>query len=406
MIFFHAFFQRPEHLARVFRLLHVDEIYDDDAAEVAQAQLLGYGLGRFQVGLVYGFLQVPVAYERARINVYGRHGLGLVYDKMPAGLQLYLAFQGFLQFILDGIQVHDRPLTGVVFDPAQEIGNEMFAELHDPLVGFLGVDTYFFNLAVGQVPHGPNHQGQVLVDQRRRVGVFCANGYGTPELEQEVHVPVQFVFLGALRGGPDDETAPGRFRFDGMQHRSAAACAQGDLLLLGLVVGNDPAQAFPLRFILYPLGDPDNGVVGNEHEVAGRNGDTGGEPCALGADRVLDHLHQELLAFGQQGIDRILRERAGNGLHLQVFLGFDQVRDVQEPGAFQADIDERRLHARQYPVHAPLDDISDQAAFAGPFDMDVLQHAVLHHGDAGLVGSDVYEDLFAHEFRTTVRSGG
>ena len=48
--------QRLNDLAPMLRLLHVDEVDDDDAAEIAQAQLPRNGHRRLEVGAKYGFL--------------------------------------------------------------------------------------------------------------------------------------------------------------------------------------------------------------------------------------------------------------------------------------------------------------------------------------------------------------
>ena len=60
------FFQRLDHLTAVLGLLHVDEIDDDDAAEIAQAQLPRDGHRRLQIGAENRLFQVPVADEAHR----------------------------------------------------------------------------------------------------------------------------------------------------------------------------------------------------------------------------------------------------------------------------------------------------------------------------------------------------
>jgi len=55
----------------VFLVFHVDEIDDDDAAEVAQAQLPRDGLRRLQVGLEDRVVEVARADETAGIDVDG-----------------------------------------------------------------------------------------------------------------------------------------------------------------------------------------------------------------------------------------------------------------------------------------------------------------------------------------------
>jgi hypothetical protein len=53
-------FQLAQHLALVLVIGHVDEVDDDDAAEVAQAQLPCDRLGRFEIGAVDGLFEIAV----------------------------------------------------------------------------------------------------------------------------------------------------------------------------------------------------------------------------------------------------------------------------------------------------------------------------------------------------------
>src|SRR5690606_2827848 len=68
----------------------------------------------------------------------------------------------------------------------------------------------------------------------------------------------------------------------------------------------------------------------------------------------------------------------------------------QEGGAFEPDLDERGLHPRHHPLHLALVDVADHAATPAALDVQLLQHAVLDHRDAGFARGDVDQDLFAH----------
>jgi hypothetical protein len=107
---------------------------------------------------------------------------------------------------------------------------------------------------------------------------------------------------------------------------------------------------------------------------------------ALRADRVLGDLHQHRLPFREALLDRP-RGVFGAGLA--------QVRDVQEAGALQADLDERRLHAGQHARHFAEIDVADQPAARGALDEQLLHHARHRDRDARLLRRDVDEDLFA-----------
>jgi hypothetical protein len=76
--------------------------------------------------------------------------------------------------------------------------------------------------------------------------------------------------------------------------------------------------------------------------------------------------------------------------------GVEYVGGVQECRAIHADIDEGRLHARQYPGNAALINVADQSAAAGPLQKDFLQHAVFDDGSARLMRAGIDQNFGAH----------
>ena len=57
------------------------------------------------------------------------------------------------------------------------------------------------------------------------------------------------------------------------------------------------AQQLPLGLVLDPLRDADVGILGKIDDQPPGDRDLGRKPRALGADRVLDHLHEQRLAL-------------------------------------------------------------------------------------------------------------
>jgi hypothetical protein len=98
---------------------HVDEVEDDDAAEVSQAQLPGDRLRRLEVGLEDRVVEVARADEAAGVDVDRRQRLGLVDDEVAARLQLDAAQQRLGDLLVDREQVEDRPLAGIVLELAR-----------------------------------------------------------------------------------------------------------------------------------------------------------------------------------------------------------------------------------------------------------------------------------------------
>jgi hypothetical protein len=88
---------------------------------------------------------------------------------------------------------------------------------------------------------------------------------------------------------------------------------------------------------------------------------------------------------------------AGLGRHLGGQRAGDaQIGDVEEGRLFEADVDERRLHAGQHAHDLALVDVAGDALLAAMLDPEVDERRLLEDGHAGLPGRDVDEDLLAH----------
>ncbi|MNO70338.1 hypothetical protein D3C76_612170 [compost metagenome] len=335
-------------------IFHVDEVDDDDPADVAQAQLASNGGGRFKVGLEDGLFKVAVAHERAGVDVDGGHRLGRVDHQVAAGLERHLALQGTLDFILDAIQVEDRPLARVMLQAIGNFRHQFADELRGFLERFPRVDADLLDLGVDQVAQRAQGQAEVFVDHRRGAAGLDLAGDLLPQTTQVADVLEDFLGAGTLGGGAQNET-PGIL--DVFAFNAAA-----DHLL----------EALTLGFILDLEGNAHMAAARHVHQVARRDRQLGGQARALGADRVLGHLHHQGLSLVHQGGDVLYRRAFALGY----FRGMDERR------ALQADVDEGRLHARQDTHHLALVDIADDAAALGALDVHFLQHPVFHHRHA------------------------
>ncbi len=151
-------------------------------------------------------------------------------------------------------------------------------------------------------------------------------------------------------------------------------------------------QLFPeqraLGLVFDALRDADVRFLRQVDQQPSGNAHLSGKPRALGADRILDDLHQQLLAVVQDAFDRL-------GLVLVLAVAPD-VGDVQERRAVQPDLDEGRLHSRQHPAYFAEVDVADQAAAADALDVQFLDHALLHHRNPRFLRRDVDQDFFVH----------
>ncbi len=141
----------------------------------------------------------------------------------------------------------------------------------------------------------------------------------------------------------------------------------------------------------------------HEHQEPPRHRHVRGEPGALGAERLLDDLDDDLLAFLQQVFDLRLRPLAfpfptrsvaplAAALVLVVARELvelvervDDVGDVEEAVALEAEVDEGGLHAGQDFRDPALVDVADDAAVPFAFDEDFGDEIVFEDGHHGLV---------------------
>ena len=106
--------QAAQHQVAVGLQHHVDEVDDDDAADVAQPELADDLLGRLEVVLGDGLLEVAAgAGELAGVDVDDGHRLGAVDDQRAARGQPDLAVQALGDLLVDPVRREDVLAVGV-----------------------------------------------------------------------------------------------------------------------------------------------------------------------------------------------------------------------------------------------------------------------------------------------------
>src|SRR5882672_7524208 len=301
----------------MLRGFHVDEVDDDDAAEVPQAQLARDHLRGLEVGLEHGVVEIARADVAAGVDVDRGHGLGLIEDEVAPAFQLHAPRERALDLVLDVVQIEKRALAGVVLELGGHVGSVFGGELLELLEIFARIDDDAAGALAGDVAQDALRERQILVEQGRRVRGERAAADAVPQLSQVLDVAAQLGFAGVLSDRTDDEP-PGLV---------------GGQELLQLV-----AQQLALGFVLDALRYPDVGILREiDHQPPGDR-DLGREAGALGAERVLEHLHEERLAFRKDALDRLRRRVA----QMSVLAFLPDVGDVKEGGAVQPDLDEGR----------------------------------------------------------------
>ena len=133
-------------------------------------------------------------------------------------------------------------------------------------------------------------------------------------------------------------------------------------------------------------GDTEPLAVRDVDEEAARQRDLGRQPGALRLHRVLDRLHEQLLAARDQILDLL-------AVPLALELGDDDLVDVEKPVLLEPDLDERGLHARKHVVDDPEVDVPGDRPALGPLEVHLGDPVVLDHGDALLADVDRDQQL-------------
>lgn len=94
-------FQKPRFAASV---LHIDEIDDDDAAQIAQPDLAGDLGSGLQIHLQNGILQIVRPYKFARIDIDHGQCFSLIDDQIAAVFQPNAPFERFVHLSADIVE--------------------------------------------------------------------------------------------------------------------------------------------------------------------------------------------------------------------------------------------------------------------------------------------------------------
>src|SRR5690606_35720397 len=174
--------ERLQHLLAVLVLFHVDEIDDDDSAEITQAQLPGDRNRRFEIRPKDRLLERSVADVCPCVHVDRRHRFGLIEDQVTARLECDLAIQRTLDLVFDAVQIEDRTLAAVELDATGVIGHERACEFAHPLKRFWMIDADLVDAARDDVAQHAQRQRKILVDQVAGPGLGGLRAQNCPQL--------------------------------------------------------------------------------------------------------------------------------------------------------------------------------------------------------------------------------
>ena len=156
------------HFALVALVLHVDEVDDDEASEVAQPQLAGDLVGRLGIGVKRRLLDVVALGGSRRVDVDRDERLGVVDHDRASGGERHLARVGGLDLMLDLEAREQRHVVAVTLHPPHVVGHDVAHERHRLLEDRIGVDQDLTDVRLEVVADSADDEAAFLVDEERR----------------------------------------------------------------------------------------------------------------------------------------------------------------------------------------------------------------------------------------------
>ena len=336
---------------------HVDEVDDDQAADVAQAQLAGDFFGRFQVGLQRGFLDVAALGGARRVDVDGNQGLGRVDDDGTTGRQLHFTLEGGFDLAFDLEAVEQRHAVFVQLDLAGVLRHHLLDKGQRFFLGFDAVDQHFADVLAQVVADGADDDVGFLIDQER--GRAAGGGFldGAPQLQQVVEVPLHFFAGAAQAGSAHDQAHVGR----------SVEAIQRFTQFVALFTFDAAADAAGTR------------VVRHQHQVTTGQADEGGQGCALVAAFFFLDLDDDFLAFLEHvlDVDAAAFRRLG-----EIFAG--DFFEGEEAVAFGAEVDESGFEAGFNAGDAAFVDVGLFLFTGAGLDVQVVEFLAIYQGNTQL----------------------
>ncbi len=271
-------------LTDVRSVLHVDEVDDDEAGHVAQAQLAGDLVRGLEVGRGRGLLDVVLAGGAARVDVDRDQRLGRVDDQIAARLELHDRLVHCRQLILDPEALEERNRVHVGPDLLRVARHEQLHIFARRAIAVLALDDHLVDLAGVDVADGALHEVRIFVDQRWCLGLQRVLTDAVPEPREIVEVALD-LDLGTREARGADDAAHGLGQLH-LGHDRLQPLAIGDVRDL-------PRDAATVR------------GVGHQHAVAAGERQIGGERRALVAALFLDDLHQQHLTAADNVLDLV-----------------------------------------------------------------------------------------------------
>ncbi|CAB5024710.1 unannotated protein [freshwater metagenome] len=334
---------------------HVDEVDDDDAADIAEAQLPDDLLGRLEVVPGDSLLEIAaLAGELAGVHVDHGHRLGAIDDERAARRQVDLAIERLRELLVDAMLGEDITGSDVTMKPGGQIRCHRGDVVAHGLPRGVAGDHKGCDVLIEDVAHDLRREVGLAVEEGGRRGGFHLAADVVPLRLQPGDVLLECILGCALGSGAHNDAGV-------LGHDSLEDPLEARALGIGQLAANTGHRA---------VGHVDKEAPGQRHLAC--------QASALLTDRVLRHLDEDRIA-------RLQRELDALGLAFHARDVPVDLAGVEHGVAAPADVDERGLHARQHVLHATKVDIADEGPGGPSRDVVLDEDAVLEHGDLGAI---------------------
>ena len=367
-------FQARFNLAPVLGHAHIDQVVDDDSAQVAQAQLTGDFINGFTVGVVGVGFTIACTAALATVHIDGNHGFGLINHQRAARRQGHFARVNLLNLPFNAERFEDWRNAVVVQKPRRVDRRHHLQEGLCAREGAFAVHHDGVDAVVGDVADGSNQQIAFRVQGAGRAGGAHASLHGLPQTLQVDSVALQFS-LGAIEAGSAQNESESCWQFKAVQ---------------------DAAHFATLVFVFHLAADANLVHLRHHHQQSAGNRYVTRQGWALGADALLEDLHDDFLSALERFLNRwtiaarnLLADALGAlfaGEVLRV-----QIADVQEAVLAFAEVDERRLDGGFHVHDAALIDVADVGGGVLALGKDLLEASIFKDGDAAFFPRDVVD---------------
>ncbi len=366
------------NFALVALVLHVDEVDDDQAAQVAQTQLASQFFSSFEVGFVGGFLNVGSPGGATRVDVDGDQCLGVIDDDSSSGGQIDLTDKGCFDLVLDLETREQRHVIAVTLDAVYVGRHDGAHEGARLFVDLVGIDKDFADFRLEVITDGTDDQAAFEVDQESAALLPGGAFDGVPELQQIVQIPLQFFSLASdgCRAG-DQAHAVGHLEFI---HRVAQF---GPLVAI-----NAARDATATR------------VVRHQDEVAAGKRNIRGQGRTLVSALVLVDLNDQFLAFLQRLVDL-----GAADLDAGLEIGAGNFFEGQKAVPLGTVVDEAGFKAGFDTGDDALVDVALALFLGGRFNVEVNQFLAIDNGDTEFFGLCRIEKHAFHDLGAPAHQG-